>query len=297
MMLENPYLPADWEVVDLREEIPGVFFMALVPPPGKNPVRFPEYRPGQFFEISVPGVGEAPLSVSSTPTRPGVLEICFRQMGRVTGALARLRPGQRVGLRGPLGNGYPMEERVKGRDVLLLAGGMGMVPLRSLMRNVADRPDEYGHLTILYGANDDRSFLFFKELMELRRREGVTVKLIAQNLHQGSPYHQEFGDLTGLVTELIPGVVADPGHTFVAMCGPPVFYRFAVKALLNEGFNKNQIYMSLERRMECGIGKCGHCTVGYRYTCIEGPIFNYWDVMNLPELIEMELGRTARAAR
>ncbi len=280
--MQNAYLPLDWEVVDVREEVPGHFYMAMVPNKGRA---FPTYSPGQFFEISVPGVGEAPLSVTSSPTRPGVLEVCFRKMGRVTSALSGMRPGLHIGVRGPLGNGYPME-LVADRDVLLLAGGMGMVPLRSLMRYVADRPDEHRSLSVLYGNNDDTGFLFFKELMDLRQRPGVTVKLIAQKVTPNSLYQREFGDVTGVVTDLVSEVMAEPAQTFVAMCGPPVFYGFAVDALLKGGFNKGMIYMSLERRMECGVGKCGHCTVGYRYTCIEGPIFNYWDAFNLPELIE-----------
>jgi sulfhydrogenase subunit gamma (sulfur reductase) len=290
MPTKNPYLPTEWEIVDLREEIPGHFFMAMVLPDNGFARPFPAYRPGQFFSVTVPGIGEAPLSVSSTPTRPGVLEMCFRKMGRVTSALSRMRPGMHVGLRGPLGNGYPME-RVAKKDVLLVAGGMGMVPLRSLMKHVLDCPYEFGHLSVLYGSNDDDSFLFFRELAEARRREGVTVKLIAVKSRPGTPYHTEFGGQSGLVTDLIAGTCPDPAHTFVALCGPPIFYRYAVKTLLAEGYNKNQVYMSLERRMECGIGKCGHCTVGYRYTCIEGPIFNYWDAFNLPELIEMKEGK------
>ncbi len=157
--MENLYLPQDWQIADKKELISDHFLYVLVPPPG---VVFPRFTPGQFFEVSVPGLGEAPFSVSSSPTRPGTLEICVRKVGRVSGAMARMRPGDILGIRGPLGNGYPLE-RIRGRDVLLLAGGLGMVPLRSLMRYVADRSLDHGRLTVLYGAGDDNGFLFFQE--------------------------------------------------------------------------------------------------------------------------------------
>ncbi|MDF1535919.1 MAG: FAD/NAD(P)-binding protein [bacterium] len=282
--MNNLYLTADWTILEIREIIPGHFFVSLSPSGGGG---VPEYSPGQFFQISVHGIGEAPVSVSSSPTRPGTLEMCIRKVGRLTAAIAGLRAGNRVGIRGPFGNGFPLE-RMRGNDLVLLAGGLGIVPLRSLVNYAVDLPGEFGQVTVLYGAGTDAQLLFIDDLLGLSR--DINIQLIVQEITGAGPYEERFGDRTGFVTDLIPGSVTRPTRTFAAMCGPPVFYRYAVSALLAEGLSKRLVYMSLERRMECGIGKCGHCGVGYRYTCVDGPIFNYWDAFNMPELIEMREG-------
>lgn len=287
-MMHNPYLPEDWTITAKREEIEDHFFLELAPPCGSGAG---DYIPGQFFEVSIPGIGEAPISVSSSPTRPGSLQMCVRKVGRLTSAISRLNVGDVLGLRGPLGNGYPLDQ-VLGRDVLILAGGLGMVPLRSLMRYIADCPERFGRLTVLYGARTDLELLFYDELIQLGKSGQAQVRLITQEAQPGGRYEADQGGRTGFVTDLLAaGVCRGPQKTFVAMCGPPVFYRYAVKTLLEEGFSKALIFMSLERRMECGVGKCGHCSVGYRYTCVEGPIFNYWDAYNTPELMELKKGQ------
>ncbi len=160
-----------------------------------------------------------------------------------------------------------------------------MVPLRSLLNYAADRPDRFGTVTLLYGARTDADLLFVDELGNLNGK--IEVHLAVQEVLDREG---KFGGRTGFVTDLIPGSVNDASKTVAAVCGPPVFYRYAIRDLLAEGFSKKHIFMSLERRMECGVGKCGHCSVGYRYTCVDGPIFNYWDAFNIPELVEIKEG-------
>lgn len=286
--MHNPYLPEDWTITAMREEIEDHFFLELRPPAGS---RVWDYTPGQFCGVSILGIGEAPISLSSSPTRPETLQMCIRKAGRLTSAVSKLSVGDVLGLRGPLGKGYPLEQ-IRGRDVLILAGGLGMVPLRSLMTYVLDNPERFGRLTVLYGTRTDLEFLFYDELTRLGKSGRAEIELITQEVRPGGRYRPENGDRKGFVTDLLAGgFCRSPGETFVAMCGPPVFYRYAVKTLLEKGFSKALIFMSLERRMECGLGKCGHCSVGYRYTCVEGPIFNYWDAYNTPELIEIREGQ------
>jgi NAD(P)H-flavin reductase len=238
------------------------------------------YRPGQFIELSILGVGEAPFSLPSSPTRPGVVQLGIRRAGTFTGYLFdHVTEGEIVGIRGPLGNGFPIE-RFLGQDMLLVAGGLGMVPLRGLLRYLIDRRHEFGRLTLLYGSRSPDQMLFREELESLRRRGDADIVLTVDSLAD-----QEWSGEVGVVTELLDRVEFDVARTYAVACGPPVFYKFMLETLVQKGFGKDRIYLSLERRMECGIGKCGHCAVGYTFTCLHGPVFSYWDALNLPELI------------
>jgi sulfhydrogenase subunit gamma (sulfur reductase) len=237
------------------------------------------HRPGQFVMLSVPGSGEAPISISSSPTRPGVLELCVRRTGRVTDALYRLRMNDRVGIRGPYGNGYPVEA-MEGEDLLITAGGLGMAPLRSLLWYALDEREKFGRLILMYGARTPDTMLFRDELTSLADRDDLTCLLTVDEDPAGDWRHH-----VGVLPILFDHVSLDPRGTMAAVCGPPVVYRFVLQRLLELGFPKDRILMSLERRMKCGVGKCGHCSVGYKYTCVHGPIFTYWDAINLPEMI------------
>ncbi|MDI6780351.1 MAG: FAD/NAD(P)-binding protein [Bacteroidota bacterium] len=243
------------------------------------------YKPGQFAEITVIGTGEAPISLSSTPTRKGVLEMCVRRMGRVTNALYNLPENSLVGIRGPYGNGYPVEV-MKGHDVLIVAGGLGMVPLRSLLNYVLDYRNQFGRLILMYGTKTPDAVLFRDELESLMRRTDLECLLTVEQAYKYPGAHPWRGKI-GMVTDLFEYAQnLDVLNTFAVVCGPPIFYKFVLDKLLKLNFSKDHILMSLERRMECGVGKCGHCAIGYKYTCIDGPIFSYWDVINMPELIE-----------
>ena len=237
------------------------------------------HRPGQFVMLSVGGAGEAPISISSSPSRPEVLELCVRRAGRVTGALFRCRANEEVGIRGPYGNGFPVERIVR-NDLLIAAGGLGMAPLRSLLWYALDHRDQFGTITLMYGARNPEVMLFRDELVSLADRDDIRCLLSVDSDPTGKWRHA-----VCLLPALFDRVSVDPERTVAAVCGPPVVYRFVLERLLGLGFSKDRILMSLERRMKCGVGKCGHCSVGYKYTCIHGPIFTYWDAINLPEMI------------
>jgi NAD(P)H-flavin reductase len=238
-----------------------------------------QHRPGQFIMLSVPGAGEMPISISSSPTRSGVLELCVRRVGRVTNALYQLHTNDVVGVRGPYGNGYPIDE-MKHNDVLLAAGGLGMAPLRSLLWYALDHRDQFDNITLMYGAKRPEDMLFREELLDLVDRADINCLLTVDADPAGT-----WKNHVGLLPALFDHARIEPLRAYAAVCGPPVVYKFILRKLLELGFPKNRILMSLERRMKCGIGKCGHCSIGYKYTCLEGPIFTYWDAINLPEMI------------
>ncbi|HEY0671446.1 MAG TPA: FAD/NAD(P)-binding protein [Longimicrobiales bacterium] len=278
LLLDNPYLPRMARIVRIVPMVEDnhLFTMRFVDEADANSFR---HRPGQFVMMSVLGAGEAPISISSSPTRPGILEFCVRRVGRVTDALYRLRTNDVVGIRGPYGNGFPVE-RMEGDDLLLVAGGLGMAPLRSLLWYALDKRDRFRDITLMYGARSPASMLFRDELLTLVNRGDLNCLLTVDNDPGGSwPNHR------GVLTDLFDHAVIDAATTHAAVCGPPIVYQFVLAKLLAMGFSKDRILMSLERRMKCGVGKCGHCGIGYKYTCVHGPIFTYWDALNLPEMV------------
>lgn len=276
---DNPYVPAPARITRIQRLIPDVRLFEL---------RFVDqflaegftFRPGQFVELSILGVGEAPFSLPSSPTRRGIFDLGIRRAGRLTSYLFdHLREGDTVGIRGPLGNGFPVED-FEGKDVLLVAGGLGMVPLRGLLQYLIDLRQNFGRIILLYGTRDPDMVLFRDELESWSRRGDAQILLSVDNA-EGKPWEGK----VGVVTELLDMVDIDVSRTMAVACGPPVFYKFMIEKLMKAGLGKDRIFVSLERRMECGVGKCGHCAVGYTFTCLHGPVFSLWDAMNLPELI------------
>ncbi len=275
----NPYLPA-WarimRVQELTTEI-RVFDLRFADSTMADSFTF---RPGQFVELSVLGVGEGPFSLPSSPTRRGSFQLGIRRVGTLTSYLFdHVHEGDMVGIRGPLGNGFPVE-LFEGQDLLLVAGGLGMVPVRGLLHYLIDQRDRFGRIVLLYGTRSPEQVLFRDELESLERRGDAEI-LLAVDATGGQPW----AGRVGVVTELVDMVDFDVSRTYAVACGPPVFYKFMLEKLVARGFGRHRIYLSLERRMECGIGKCGHCAVGYTFTCLHGPVFSYWDAINLPELI------------
>jgi NAD(P)H-flavin reductase len=276
----NPYQPARARVMRIQELVTDVRLFDLRFADPELARRF-TWRPGQFVELSVLGVGEGPFSLPSSPTRPGILQLAIRRAGVLTSYLFdHVREGDEVGLRGPLGNGFPVE-RFLDHDVLLVAGGLGMVPIRGLLQYLVDLRAHFGRVILLYGCRSPDELLFRDELDTWRRRRDAEVLLTVDATNGRS-----WSGNQGLVTELLDDVGLDVGRTYAVACGPPVLYRFLLEKLADLGFGKDRIYLSLERRMECGVGKCGHCAVGYTFTCLHGPVFSYWDAVNLPELID-----------
>jgi NAD(P)H-flavin reductase len=275
----NPYLSAPARILSITELIADTRLFELRFEDPSLAASF-SYRPGQFVELSVLGVGEAPFSLPSSPTRRGTFELGIRRAGVLTSFLFdHIREGHSVGVRGPLGNGFPIDQ-FDGHDLLLVAGGLGMVPLRGLLQYLVDSRDRFGRVVLLYGTRNPGRVLFRDELERLARRGDAEIILTVDDVG-GS----EWSGRCGVVTDLVDEIEIDPDSTFAVACGPPVFYRFLLEKLVDVGLGKNRIFLSLERRMECGIGKCGHCAVGYTFTCLHGPVFSYWDAINLPELI------------
>jgi sulfhydrogenase subunit gamma (sulfur reductase) len=275
----NVYQPALARVMRIQELISDVrlFELRFTDPMLAGNFTF---RPGQFVELSVLGVGEGPFSLPSSPTRRGSFQLGIRRAGVLTDYLFdHTVEGDLVGVRGPLGNGFPLE-RLEGNDVLLVAGGLGMVPLRGLLHYLIDLRDRFGRVILLYGTRSPDQVLFREELESLSRRGDAEI-MLSVDATQGKPWSGK----VGVVTELIDEVALDVAKTNAIACGPPVFYKFMLEKLVRLGFGKDRIFLSLERRMECGVGKCGHCAVGYTFTCLHGPVFSYWDAINLPELI------------
>jgi NAD(P)H-flavin reductase len=275
---DNPYLPHQAHITAIHRMVPDTHLFQLRFA-DEALVRSWRHRPGQFVELSVIGTGEAPISICSSPTRRGILELCVRRAGRVTGALFRQPAGTLLGIRGPYGNGFPVEE-MEGHDLLIVAGGLGMAPLRSLLWYALDRRERFGTVTLMYGARTPADMLFREELTSLAGMDSVRTLLTVDRDPAGTWAHH-----VGLLPALFHEVHLDPSRTYAAVVGPPVVYKFVLRELLDLKFSKDRILMSLERRMKCGIGKCGHCTVGYKYTCIHGPVFTYWDAINLPEIV------------
>ncbi len=238
------------------------------------------HKPGQFAEISVFGIGEAPISISSSPTKKGTFEICVRKLGDVTTKLHSLKVGDKIGVRGPFGNGFDAEA-LKGKDLLFIAGGLGIAPLRSLFNYVLDNRKNYGRITLLYGCKEPRELLFKDEILALKSRKDIEFKSTVDRCPEGEAWTGN----TGVITTLIPEVSFDPENIHAIICGPPVMYKFVIRDLKKQNVPDEHIIVSLERRMKCGVGKCGHCQINHIYVCKDGPVFNYSKIKGIPEAL------------
>jgi sulfhydrogenase subunit gamma (sulfur reductase) len=237
------------------------------------------HRPGQFVEVSMLGTGEAPISISSSPSRSnGTFELCVRKVGDVTQAVHQLQPGDVVGVRGPFGHGFPYE-KFRGKDILFAPGGLGLAPLRSLINQVLDERALYGRVLILYGARNPSELLFKEELEAWSKRKDVELIVTVDRGDETWKGH------TGVITTLFKDVSVNPRNTIAVTCGPPIMYRYVLMELLGKGILEGNIYLSLERKMKCGIGKCGHCQINNVYACQSGPVFSYRDIKGLEEAL------------
>lgn len=236
------------------------------------------HQPGQFVEVSLFGIGEAPISISSSPTKKGSFELAVRAVGNVTNALHRLDKGAIIGIRGPFGKGFPVEE-MKGRDILFVAGGIGLVPLRSLINYVLDKRSDFGRVLILFGAKTPAEQLFLNELALWRRRSDLEYWETVDRADGKWQGH------VGVITTLFPKININPEKTVAVIVGPPVMYRFAILEAQVKGIPDEQIIVSLERRMKCGVGKCGHCQINHLYVCQDGPVFKYAQIKDIKEAI------------
>lgn len=236
------------------------------------------HEPGQFVMVSLLGVGEAPFSISSSPTKLDSFELVIRDVGKLTHALHRLKAGDEVGIRGPFGKGFPVHV-LEGSDLLFVAGGLGIVPLHSLINYAIDNRRDFGKVNILLGCGKPEDMLYSDELDEWTKRLDVNFECTVDRADSG------WKGNVGLITSLIPGVNLDPVRTFAIVVGPPIMYKFVITMLLEKGIPERQILISLERHMKCGLGKCGHCQINGIYCCQEGPVFSYDKIKNIRESI------------
>lgn len=272
--LRDLYTPVMAEIVGVTRmtELETLYEVAL---PGGVDLG---HGPGQFVELSMFGIGEAPFSVSSSPTRKGVFEMGIRRVGMLTEMLENKQPGEKIGIRGPFGSGVPLDA-FKGKDVLIVAGGIGLVPMRSMINYVLDNRGDFGRLAICYGSRTDKELLFADELAQWEKDPDVDYHVTVDH---GSA---DWTGKTGVITTLIPGLDLDLKNTRVLVCGPPVMYRFVLLALRSKGVPEDNIYMSLERRMKCGVGKCGHCQINSSYVCQDGPVYHYPELKGFQEAL------------
>lgn len=231
-----------------------------------------QFQPGQFLQLSVAGAGEAPISYCGFPASDGSIELCIRRAGRVTAALHDLPLGGLVALRGPFGRGFPLDKYL-GQDIVMMAGGLGMAPLRSLLLALLHQRERFGQLTLLYGAKAPEALLFRHELGDLANRKDLLVRLAVDR--DGACPTSIPRCKVALLPALLEGLEIIPQRTVVPLCGPPAAYRFLVPPLLERGIAAERIHLSLERRMQCGVGRCGHCAVGTLLCCTDGPVFAY----------------------
>ncbi|MFA6434785.1 MAG: FAD/NAD(P)-binding protein [Elusimicrobiales bacterium] len=239
-----------------------------------------DHEPGQFVQVELYGVGEAPISVCSSPTKRGSFELTVRAAGRMTNAMHKLDVGDHLGIRGPFGKPFPVKVMV-GNDLLFVAGGLGIAPLRSLINYVMDNRRDFGKVDILLGCRTPKDMLFGSEVAKWQERMDVGFHCTVDRTDP------DWKGNVGLITTLIPGVTIQPERTFAVVVGPPVMYKFVIAELLKKNIPERHIVLSLERHMKCGMGKCGHCQIDHPknyYCCKDGPTFTYDEVKESKKL-------------
>jgi NAD(P)H-flavin reductase len=277
--LVHPQLPCPATLIERRELSPDTALFRVAPHPAILGA-LSRFIPGQFVQLSVPGAGEVPISPADLPAEDGTLELCVRRVGHVTNHLHAARPGEPLGLRGPFGTGFPVGE-MTGSPVLLLAGGLGIAPLRSLLFHLLRNRSAYGEVTLMYGAREPALMLFREELVQLAARAQLRLYLtvdFAPLEPAGS-----FSCAVGLLPDLLKGFRFDAAQSYAAVCGPPALYRCLAGELTEAGVAAERILLSLERRMRCGIGRCCHCAVGQYLCCTDGPVFRLSALDQIPE--------------
>ena len=235
-----------------------------------------DYKPGQFAFVSAFGVGEAPFGIASTTARTTALEFAINRVGTVTQALHTLEPGAVVGVRGPLGNSFPLDE-IQGKNIVVLGGGIGGAPLRPVIHTILDNRADYGQLTILWAARSLSLLVFTDEYDAWRATPDATLHLTVDAADG------QWAGNVGLITELLEQVAPSPENAVAIICGPPIMIKFVILSLKKLGFADEQMIMTLEAKMKCGIGKCGRCNMGETFVCLDGPVFAYTQVAGFLE--------------
>jgi NAD(P)H-flavin reductase len=274
---ENVYLPKIAIMDRVVEEIADVktFYWHFEDP--AEQAAFRKFLPGQFAQVSVFGAGEFPASLPPSPTEEELF-FTVRRVGSVTAALHQLQPGDKFAVRGPYGNGFPMNQYF-GQNLLFVAGGIGLIPLRSCLNYALDNRDRYGKIQLFYGARGLKDLMYLGALREWEMTRGFECYLTVDRGDDQWTGH------VGVVGSLFrkPGVTVPVENTTAFVCGPPIMFRFVIRDLLGMGFQDTNIVSTLERYMKCGVGKCGHCCIGLAYVCADGPVFTYEQIKRLGE--------------
>jgi sulfhydrogenase subunit gamma (sulfur reductase) len=273
-MNENIYLPRMATIQSIRPETIDVTTFSVTIDGSNGSGKF-EYRSGQFAAVSLLGVGEAPISITSSPTRPETIEFSVRRVGELTNALHELKPMDKIGIRGPFGNSFPLEE-MEGRNLLIIGGGIGLAPMRSVILNVFDNRAKYGEIDIIYGARSPQDLVFTSEYEEWQKVNDTRLHL---TVDRGD---EEWKGNVGLVPTFLKEISPSPQNSTSITCGPPIMIKFVIEALHELGFPNEHIITTLERRMKCGVGKCGRCNIGSKYVCLDGPVFTLEQLKEMP---------------
>jgi NAD(P)H-flavin reductase len=239
-----------------------------------------DFRSGQFNMVGLPGFGEAPFTFSSPPQADGRFEHMIRAVGRLSKRLMRVEAGETLHVRGPFGTAWPLQE-VRGRDLLVVAGGVGMIPLRPFIHEVFQRRQDYGKVVILFGARTPIELIYHEEFDTWRSQPDTFLHLTVDDVPPGETWEGH----TGVVTGLFPEMEIEPDNAAVLTCGPEIMMRFVARGLLLRRFSSSRIYVSLERRMKCGTGHCGHCQLGPKFVCKDGPVFRYEELAGFPDTL------------
>lgn len=269
--VENIFLPREATVVQSVQATPTETHLTLQMADGQ-PM---EFEPGQILELSLFGYGEIPIGFASSPTRKGNFDVVVRAVGRVSNAICELQEGDSVYVRGPLGHGFDLG-KLRGHDVLIVAGGIGLCPTRSLIQYILDERQEFERFVLFYGSREP-CFQLFTDDRECWR--GIDEVEYHETVDKGD---ESWTGNVGVITTLFPKVQLSP-ETRAVVCGPPIFYRFVIRELDLIGIPRENVFVDLERRMKCGVGKCGHCQINDKYVCVDGPVFSFAEVQDLEE--------------
>ncbi len=273
-MTHDTLIPLVGVVTDIRIDTPDVKTFRVVGLDGK---KLFEHKPGQCAMVSIPGVGEAMFSITSSPTNKEFMEFSIKKCGCLTSWLHAMEVGQQVCVRGPYGNAFPVDTAFKGKDLLFVAGGIGLAPLRSVINYCRHYRSEYGHIDIVYGSRSKDDLVDYNEIItEWIGDTDISVHLTIDREQEGWDGH------VGFVPNYVKELNFDTSKT-VVMCGPPIMIKFTLAGLLELGFSKEQVYTTMELRMKCGVGKCGRCNIGSKYVCKDGPVFRFDELGQLPD--------------
>jgi Oxidoreductase FAD-binding domain./Iron-sulfur cluster binding domain of dihydroorotate dehydrogenase B./Oxidoreductase NAD-binding domain. len=275
--MDNSYVPLKAEIIEVIQETSSdidikTFKIRLLDGQQMN------FMPGQFVELSIPGVGEAPFGFASSPLEKGAFELSIKKVGLVTEAVHNLKPGSVVWIRGPFGNSFPVE-KMQGSNILLIAGGLGLAPLRPLILYILDESnrDKYGNIQMLLAARSTADFIYTRDFDQWEKVKNTDIILTIDNAEEG------WNGRVGFPHVIVSEMDFDVNNTYAVLCGPPIMIKLVSAKLVELGIPRNKILTTLEMRMTCGVGKCGKCNIGHQYVCIDGPVFSMDQLSQMPD--------------